>query len=181
MLRLLLQPWLNLLVPSFFGIGQGPSSQELNQYGNLGGIGNFGTSTGEADIGKASDFWQGVLSGDQTKLSKLLGTQYSAINQRGQQQMKTLSEFGTRSGGTAAQQQQIGDTERQQAGELEGNLTGAAAGELGSLGSGLLSTGLSADEAAFSAAEDIQQQHAAKMNDIFKSISNIGQTVALIA
>lgn len=179
MFRFLVQFWMTFTTPMFFGIGQGPSQQEYNQYGNLSNVGNFGTSTGEADISAASDFWQAILSGDSTKLSKALGPEYSAISKRGGQELKTLSEFGTRSGGTGAAQQEVGDKEREQASNLEGSLYGAAASNLGTMGSGLLNTGLSADEAAFSAADTIQQQHAAKMNDIFKSIAEVAATVAV--
>ncbi len=174
MIRFLIQPWINLLMPSFFGIGQGPTKGEYREAGALGGIGSFGTSEGEKDISKASDFWNAIISGDQTQLSRALGPAYSHISERGGQELKTLSEFGTRSGGTAAQQQQIGESERKQASELEGGLLGGAASTLGGMGSGLLSTGLSAHEAAFGAEATIQKQKAAKMNDIFKSIADIG-------
>ena len=161
-------------MPSFFGIGEGPSSGETSQAGALGNLGNFATSTGMGDVSKASDFWNAILSGDQTQLSRVLGPAYTNINQRAGQELKTLSEFGTRSGGTAAQQQEIGESERQQASALEGGLLGTAASTLGGLGSSLLSTGLSAHEAAFSAEQTIQQQKQAKLNDIFKSIADVG-------
>lgn len=178
MLRQMVQIWMNFLAPSFFGIGQGPSGQEQQQYGAIGGIGNFATSTGEGDVSAASDFWKAIVSGDQSQLSRVLGPAYSAISKRGGEELKTLSEFGTRSGGTAAQQQQIGESERGQASQLEGSLLGSAASNLGSLGSGLVSTGLSAHEAAFGAAKTIQEQHAAKMNDIFKSIADVATSIA---
>jgi len=177
MLRFLLQPWMNLMMPSFFGIGMGPSKEEGQQAGAIGNIGSFGTSTGEGDISAASDFFKAILSGDQTQLSRVLGPAYSNINKRGGEELKTLSEFGTRSGGTAAQQQQIGDKMRGEASELEGSLLGGAASNLESMGSGLLSTGLSAHEAAFGAYKDIQQQKAAKWNDIFKSITDVASAI----
>ena len=178
MFRFLIRPWVNLLMPSFFGIGQGPSRQENQEFGALANIGNFATSTGEGDISTASDFWKGIVSGDQTALSKLLGPEFSAISQRGGQELKTLSEFGTRSGGTAAQQQQVGDEMRRASSELEGKALSTAVANLGTMGTGLLSTGTSAHEAAFTAAKDIQKQHAAKMNDIFKSIADVSGSIA---
>jgi hypothetical protein len=173
MLNLVVQFWTNFLFPSFFGIGEGPSPQEEQQYGAIGGVGNFATSTGEADISKASDFWQAIISGDPCQMSRVLGPAYSNISKRGGQELKTLSEFSTRSGGTAAAQQQVGESMRSEAGALEGGLLGTAASNLGGLGSGLLSTGLSAHEAAFSAAKTIQEQKEAKWNDIFKSIMDV--------
>lgn len=180
MLRLMLQIWMPLLMPMFFGIGMGPSDSEKKEQGAAGGIGNFATSTGEGDISSASDFWKGVLSGDQTQLSRLLGPLFSNINQRAGQELKTTSEFGTRSGGTAAQQQQIGESERKQASDAEGSLLAGAASNLGNLGTGLLSTGLSAHELAFNEAKTIQDQRAAKWNDIMQSITKSIETAAVI-
>jgi hypothetical protein len=180
-MKILISLWMNLLAPSFFGIGVGASDQEKQQYGATAGIGSFGTSTGEADISSASDFFKGILSGDQNQLSRLLGPEYSNISKRGEEELKTLSEFGTRSGGTAAAQQHIGDTERAEASNLEGSLLGASAENLSSMGQGLLSTGLSADEAAFSEAKTMQDQRAAKFNDIMSSITKTASTIAIIA
>jgi hypothetical protein len=172
-MKILVKMWLNFLMPTFFGIGEGPSQAEYQQYGALGNIGSFASSTGEKDIGAASDFWNAIISGDQTQLSRALGPLYSNISKRGGEQLKTLQEFGTRSGGTAAEGQRIGDEMRSEASSAEGALLGQAASSLGGLGSGLLSTGLSAHEAAFGAAQTIQQQKQAKLNDIFKSIADI--------
>lgn len=177
MLRLVIGIWLRPMMYSFFGIGEGPSSSEYNQYGAVGNIGNFATSTGESDISTASDFWRSIISGDPNQLSRVLGPEYSNISKRGQQELKTLSEFGTRSGGTAAQQQQIGETERAESTALEGGVLETAADRLGSMGTGLLSTGLSAHEAAFSEANTIQQQKQAKLNDIFKSIMSVAAAI----
>ena len=174
MLKIFLGTWLNLICPCLFGIGMGPSSSEYSDAGMFGNIGGFSTATGMKDIGAASDFWNAIMTGNKTQMSRVLGPAYSNINQRGGQELKALTEFGTRSGGTEAQQQQIGDTMRGQASSLEGNLLGTAATSLGTIGSGLLSTGLSAAEAKFSADRTIAAQKAAKLNDIFKSIADIG-------
>jgi hypothetical protein len=181
MLKLLIHPWLNLLWPSFFGIGMGPSQGEYQQKGLMGNIGSFSTSTGEKDIGASSDFFNAILSGDPTKLSRVLGPLYSNINQRGGEEMKTLSEFGTRSGGTGAEQQAAGDKMRAQASEAEAGLLGASASNLSSMGSGLLSTGESATEAAFNMEKTIQQQKQAKINDIFKSVMEVASAVVPVA
>jgi hypothetical protein len=161
----------------FFGIGEGPSQQESQQFGNIAGIGNFATSTGEGDIGVASNFWKSILSGDPNAISKVLGPEISGINKRGQQEKMTLSQFGNRGGGTNATAATIDDTSRSAVDTMTSNLTGQAAGALGSLGSGLLSTGLSADTSAFSAAQTIQQQKEAKLNDIFSSIAEVAGSI----
>ena len=176
MFKLLFQPWINALMPSFFGIGQGPTKGEYQEAGALGGIGSFATSTGEGDISSASDFWKSIISGDPSQLARVLGPAYSGITNRGNERIKTLNQFATRSGGTGAAQQHFAEDERAQATDLEGSLLGGAASSLGSMGSGLLGTGLSAHEAAFSAQKTIQEQKAAKWNDIFKSISSVASS-----
>jgi hypothetical protein len=167
--------WLNylslLVFPMFFGIGEGPSSGEIGQFNATAGIGNFGTTQGEEATATANNFWESILSGDPGKISQVLGPQESAINKQGQQQKKTLSEFGNRSGGTNAQAQSIDDTTRSSINDLISRLTGGAASALGASGESLLSTGLSAHTAAFSEADTIHQQRSAQLNDIFKSIA----------
>lgn len=157
----------------FFGIGMGPSSQEKQQYAGLAGIANFGTSQGEGDILAADNFWKAILSGDPTQMSKVLGPEFSGINKRGQESKKTASEFGNRGGGTNAGMQMTDDKTRSSIDELISNLTGHAASALGASGSGLLSVGASAHDAAFSQANTMQQQRLAQLNDLFKSIASV--------
>jgi hypothetical protein len=157
---------------ALFGIGMGPSSQEKQQYGDLGNLANFATSAGESDISSANNFWQSILSGDPSQISKVLGPLMSTVNKQGQQQKKTLAEFGNRSGGTNATAQTIDDSTRSTVDSAISSLTGGAASALGTTGSSLLSTGLSGHEAAFSSADTIQKQRSAQINDIFKSIAS---------
>jgi len=165
----------------FFGIGMGPSSQEKNQYGDISNIGNFGTSEGEADITSADKFWQSILSNDPAQMSKVLGPLMSTVNKQGQESKKTASEFGNRSGGTNAGMQMTDDKTRTTIDSAISSLTGGAASALGASGSSLLSTGLSAHQAAFSDANTIQQQRSAQINDLFKSIASMaGPLVSLI-
>jgi hypothetical protein len=176
--RLWLNVWMNMLCPHFFGIGMGPDQREFQEYGATANIGNFGTSKGEKAINTASNFWEDIVSGDQTKIAKALGPEFSAINKRGQQQQKTASEFGNRSGGTNAYENASGDTIRAEADTLTGQLAGGAAGQLGSMGEGLLGIGLSGHEAAFGMAKTIHDQKAAKLGDIFHSIASVASSVA---
>lgn len=157
----------------FFGIGQGPTSQEKSEFGALSNLSNFATSEGENDIATADNFWRSILSGDPTQLSKVLGPEFSAVNKQTQQNLKTTSEFGNRGGGTNSFGQTAGDTERNTINTEISSLVGKGASALGASGSGLLSAGISAHEGAFSEANTIQQQQAAKLNDLFKSIASV--------
>ncbi len=158
----------------FFGIGEGPSGNENREFGATAGIGNFGTSLGEKDLTSSSNFWQSILSGDPSKISTVLGPEFSAINKQGQQKKKTAAEFGNRGGGTNASMQMEDENTRTQVNSLLGSLTGSAASNLGNLGSSLLSTGLSAHEGAFDMSKVIHDQNLAKWNDLFKSIAEVG-------
>lgn len=172
-------PLLSLIGPAlFFGIGEGPSGQETQQYGDIANLANFATGAGESDIASADTFWQAILSGDPNQIAKVLGPQISAINKQGQQSLKTASEFGNRGGGTNAFAQTTGDTTRSNVDTLIAQLTGQAGGQLGSLGSSLLSTGSSAHGQAFNEADTIHSQNLAKWNDIFNSIAQVVSGVA---
>ena len=157
----------------FFGIGMGPSGTEKTQYGELANLANFGTSQGEKDVLASDTFWQSILSGDPTSISKVLGPEMSGINKRGQEAKKTGAEFGNRGGGTNAAMQLTDTNTRTSLDSLIADLTGKAGGALGASGHSLLGIGESAHEGAFSEAKTIQEQHAAKMNDLFKSIAEV--------
>jgi hypothetical protein len=172
----MLNKWLRYLWANedgFFGIGQGPSSAENAEFSSLAQIGNFTGGEGEGDILASDNFWKSILSGDPGQISKVLGPEFSAINKRGQEQKKTSSEFGTRSGGTNAFMQTADDTTRSSVDALTSDLTSKAATTLGATGANLLGTSVGAHEGAFSAANTIQGQHAAQMNDLFKSIAAV--------
>ncbi len=162
----------------FFGIGMAPTSEEKGLLRNLTGTSNFATGEGEGDIKLADNFWKSILSGDPNKISQVLGPQTSSINKQAQQEKKTLSEFGNRGGGTNAAAQGINDSVRTSYQSLLSGLTSGAAGALGSSGSSLLSQGIGANEGAFQEADVIHGQHAAQLNDIFKSISEIAGAFA---
>jgi hypothetical protein len=179
-MRFLLEFWTGFIFPCFFGIGMGPSSEEKAATGKLGGIADFATSTGESDISSASNFWKSILSGDPGQISKVLGPAMSTINKQGQQAKKTQAQFGTRSGGTAAANQMIDDTTRSSVDSMISSLTSGSASNLGTMGQGLLSTGLQGEEAVFQADLTMQQQHAAKANDIFGSIMKSAEAAAMI-
>lgn len=171
MLKLLRHLWFN--EDGFFGIGMGPTKEEKSQYGDIAGIGDFGTSEGKKDTLASDNFWHSILSGDPSKIATVLGPEISGINKQGQQQKKTAAEFGNRGGGTNASEQMAGDTTRTSYDSIVSELTGKAAGALGASGSSLLAAGLSAHDSAFADANIIQKQKSAKMNDLFKSITSV--------
>jgi hypothetical protein len=171
MLKIIRYLWQN--EDGFFGLGQGPSSEEKQQFRSLAGAANFATGQGEGDILSADKFWQSILSGDPSQISKVLGPLTSGINKQGQQAKKTAAEFGNRGGGTNAAMQMEDTNTRTAYDSLVSDLTGKAASALGASGSSLLAAGVSAHEGAFSEANTIQQQRAAQLDDIFKSITQI--------
>jgi hypothetical protein len=156
----------------------GPSSQEQQEYGLLSSIGSYSANKGESATSASTDFWQGILSGDPTKMMQLLGPQVSAAQKQGQQKEKTTAEFGNRGGGTNAKMQMLNDTTRANIDSMIGNLTGQAASNLGNMGLSLLSQGASAGNDAFNAAETMQKQTEAQWGDIFNSIANVAGAVA---
>lgn len=129
----------------FFSALFGGSSPELNknisEYGQVGG---WATGQGQADVGKSSKFWSDILSGDSSKISQSLAPQIGAAKSSAQQENKTRSEFGNRSGGTAASNAMTSDKTHSDITSLIGSLTGSSASNLGSIGESMLSTGLGA-------------------------------------
>jgi hypothetical protein len=134
--------------------GSNPTLQ--GDQNNAGGIEGFGTSVGEGDIGNASSFYNDLLAGDPAKTAQVLAPQISNITGQGQQQKKTISEFGNRSGGTNSQAQTIDDTTRANIDKMVSTLTGQAAAGDASLGTSTLATGLTANQVQ--ADEALQQQ-----------------------
>lgn len=168
--------WLWTNDDGFFGIGMGPSSKENSEFGSLSSLANFATSQGESATAASNNFFKSVLSGDPAKISQVLGPQISGINKRGQEQKKTMAEFGNRSGGTNAEAQMIDDKTRGSINEMISSLTGGAASALGASGSSLLSAGVYGHEGAFAEADTLHQQQSAKLNDIFKSIASVASS-----
>ena len=179
--KLILRWFLWSAVKTFYGVGMGPSGTQANLEKAMEGIGKFGTSVGEDSILKSQKFWSDLLSGDMTKISSILGPEMSAVNKQGQQMKKTASEFGTRSGGTAAVMSTLDTNTMGRINDMIAKMIPAAASNLGNMGEGLLSTGESATGQAFGEASLMQQLTQNKKSDIFNSIGKSIQTVALIA
>ena len=113
---------------------------------NAGQIEGFATGVGEGDISADSAFQNAILGGNQADIAKLLAPQIQTMQKQGQQQLATTSQFGNRSGGTNASNQQNLDTTRANIDNGITSLTGQAATNLGNLGTSTLNTGLQANE-----------------------------------
>lgn len=144
---------------------------DINQAGQISG---FGTSVGEGDISNASGFYNDLLSGNQATEAKLLAPQISNIAKQAQQKTQTNAEFGNRSGGTNASNQNTMDTARSGVNDMISNLTSGAASGLASLGTSALNTGLNANQVQ---ANESQQQLENFQNSILgKGISDVAAT-----
>lgn len=126
---------------SIFGGSSPTLSSDISQTGSIAG---FSTGLGEKNIGQASKFYSDILSGDPTKQAKALAPEISTIQGQKQQQLKSMGEFGNRSGGTNAAAQMAGDKARAAVNDMVAKLLGTSASSLSSIGSNLLSTALSA-------------------------------------
>lgn len=125
--------------------------------GSAGNIMGFGTSVGEGDVSAASSFDQDLLGGDESKISKLLAPQISTMQKQGQQKLATTSQFGDRSGGVNASNQQTTDTTRANIDDSISRLTGDAAKDIGTLGTSTLGIGLNANQVQAGESQEQQQ------------------------
>lgn len=160
-----------------FGIGMGADDNEKSTYRDLNSASTFATNLGESDVSKASNFFNSLLSGDSTKIATVLSPQISSAQTAAKQQKKTSAEFGSRSGGTAALMGSVDDTTRANITNLVGSLTGSAASSLASMGTSMMSEGMSGKEAAFGEAKTMHDQNASKWNDVFKSSASVASSV----
>lgn len=156
-----------------FGIGAGPSKDEKSQFNKLSASSDFSTGLGESDLTASSNFMQGLLSGDPTKVSAVIAPQVRAIQDRTQQDKNKVAQFNDRSGGGTATVAGLDTAARGDVASLVGSLTGNAASTLGSEGAGLLSTGMAGNEAGFGEAKTMHDEQLAKINDIIKGIAAV--------
>jgi len=160
-----------------FGIGVGPSSQEKSQYNALNASSSFATNLGESDLSKSSNFFSTILSGDQSKIAQLISPEANTMKQQAGQRKATTAQFGTRSGGTAAAGQAIDTSTLGSINSMISSLMGTSASNLASTGSSALGMGMQGTQAAFGEAKTMQEQSAAKWNDIFKSAASVAGSV----
>jgi len=147
----------------------GPSSGEIGATNALNGESGFAGSVGEGLISNSSALINGLLSGNQADIAKLLAPQISQISKQANEKTQTNAEFGSRSGGTNASNQNTMDTARSSVNDMISSLTGSAMGAGASLGSNLLGQSMSGYNDVFSQNNTEQQQRLAQINDIFNS------------
>jgi hypothetical protein len=99
---------------------------------------------GQGNITNSSNFFNSLLSGNSKDQAKVLAPQIKTMQDQGQQQLNTTSQFGNRSGGTNASNQKNMDTTRGNISSSISSLTGGAANSLMSSGQSLLGTSLDA-------------------------------------
>lgn len=156
-----------------FGIDQGVSGQENQQYNNLFGLSGFAANEGQQDVGTSDAFFNAILSGDPAKIGQFLGPQERAIQGQEQQKKQVNAQFGNRGGGTNAQNQTIGDQSTQSINDMISQLTGSAVSGLSSTGQNLLDQAQSGFGTAFNEGQTMQAQNAAQWNDIFNSAASV--------
>lgn len=161
-----------------FGIGAGPTDAERGQYGALDASTRFATDNGERNITASSDFMRSILGGDSTKIATTLAPQIGTAKTSANQQTKTNTQFGTRSGGTAASNTVANDKVHSDITDLIGNLTGSSATGLSSSGDSLLSKGMSGQQALFAEAEQLHKEQQAKLSGLTNDIGKVAAVAA---
>ena len=143
---------------SFFASLFGGSNPVLNQdISNAGAISSFSTGVGEGDVTAASKWYRDILSGNPSEEAAALAPEISSAQARAQQGKKTRSEFGTRSGGTAAANAAADAGVSTDILNLEGGLKSSAASGAAQLGTAEQGLGLSANEQQAQEAQIRQQ------------------------
>jgi hypothetical protein len=163
----LIELWRN--EDGFFGVNMGPSQGEYGATNALTGQSGFAGSVGQGLVSGSSGILNAILSGNQAEISKLLAPQIGSISKQANEATQTRAQFGTRSGGTNAANQNVMDTSRSSINDMISQLTSGAIGQASSLGSNLLNTSQKGYEDVFSQNQIEQQQRLAKFNDIINS------------
>lgn len=89
---------------------------------------------GALNEGRASKFWDSILSGDPAAVAAAVAPEASAARKTQQTELKQLGEFGNRSGGTTAAGAQAGEKSRGDIINAILSARGNAAGSLSSAG-----------------------------------------------
>lgn len=165
---------------------------QLGAFGDLNSLmyntkakGNSEFTAGGAGLDSAMKYFQSLLSGDRSTISGAISPEISTLTGQAQQDKQTQSEFGNRSGGTNASNQQTSDRISGEITNLINSLIPGAAQELGTLGATREGLGLEALNLSESAASNL-----ASLAGHSKEVANassaqtgqdIGQLIALAA
>ena len=163
----------------FWGALFGGKNDDLNKdIDQSAGISSDASKLGAQDVNAASGFYTDILSGDPTKEGEALAPEISGLKSRVGQQKKTGAEFGTRSGGTAAQNNAADTNANTEILNLEGGLKQSAASGAASLGTSQEGLGLEANQVN---AKESQQRMENWLNSILgKGITEAASTAESI-
>ncbi len=139
----------------------------------LGSLGTGQTATGEGLVTPSATYYENILSGDPAKIAQSLAPEISMGQQQTEQGKLTSSEFGTRSGGTAAANAAADAANRANLIDLVGGLQSGAAGSAGSLGSSQESLGAGNIGTEAQMAIDRQNQVASDVGGIAQGAAQI--------
>ncbi len=129
----------------FWGSMFGGSNPTLNSgIKESGQVAGFENSQGQGLQALSSDWLKGLLGGNTAMTTKLLAPQIATAQKQGQQAKKTMSQFGTRSGGVTSQGQTIDDKTRAGINDMVSSLTSGALQQAGAQGTSMVDAGLKA-------------------------------------
>ncbi len=148
-------------------------------------IGKSEVAAGQGGLDSAMKYFQSLLSGDRSKIAGAIAPAVSTLTNQSQQERQTQSEFGNRSGGTNAANQQTTERVSGEITNLINSLIPDAAKELGTLGTareglGLESLGLSGSLLEALSAQAGHSKEVAQGSEA-QIGQDIGQLIALAA
>ena len=108
--------------------GYGDLERVFNQFQKYAGQDR---TAGAINEGRASNFYTSLLSGDPNRVAQAVGSSTNAARKTGETELKQLSSFGNRSGGTNQVAGKVGETGR---GSIIDSILGAKTGAAGKLG-----------------------------------------------
>lgn len=162
---------------NIFGLGGSSTTTDrgtqLGSWGQLGNLGGYGTNQGEKNTNQAADFYSDILSGDPTKQAAAIAPEASVIEGQAEQQKKTQSEFGNRSGGTNATDQMIDTNAKSSVQNLINSLLPQAAAGLTQIGGEQLNLGESAESTLASDTESAREADTQQQNMLGGGIASL--------
>jgi hypothetical protein len=160
-----------------FGINVGPSVGELGATANLTNESNFAGAQGEGLISQSSGIMSALMSGNQAQISKILAPQINAISKQANEKIQTNAQFGSRSGGTNASNQNTMDTARAGVNDMTSKLTSDAVNGAATTGTSLLNSSMAGNNDVFNQNVTEQNQRASKENDEWGSYSSVAANI----